>query len=118
MEPYIDQHLKDWFAILRTHYAQPRKTCNLSPQVHFFTFDVTSELSVGKPFGFIKKQGDVNGYINSLHIAFPFFNVTGNWPMLAWVMQTRIVNYLFAPSAADKEGFGHLRAVCSTCVEV
>jgi hypothetical protein len=57
--------------------ADPRGICGFGEWVHFFTFDIVSELTLSKRLGFVGKGIYIEGIIQKLEEAFAYFVVVG-----------------------------------------
>ncbi|KAK3312235.1 cytochrome P450 [Apodospora peruviana] len=78
-----------------------------SDRASYFTLDVISEIAYGEPFGFLKNDQDMFGYLEQSHKALPFMIVLGTLPGLSnwkdmWPLS------LLMPSEKDKFGMGYM----------
>lgn len=73
----------------------------------YFTMDVISEIAYGEPFGHLKNDKDVFGYLQQQHTALPFLILLGTVPsLISWVHRWPLK--LLLPSEKDKFGLGYM----------
>ncbi|KAH7627853.1 cytochrome P450 [Sordaria sp. MPI-SDFR-AT-0083] len=90
-EPRVDNAIKAFLSQTPKLYTcQPGstdgKTCNFVRWLQFFAFDVIGEITYSKRLGFIDREEDVDGIIESLDNAFDYSAVVGQMPWLdRWV---------------------------------
>jgi len=70
----------------------------------FYTLDVATSATFGKPLGFLDKDGDVEKYLEITESMTPMFGVLGTLPWLVYVMHVWPLNRMM-PDEADKVGF-------------
>ncbi|KAK1775550.1 cytochrome P450 [Copromyces sp. CBS 386.78] len=93
-EPRVDNAIRTFLSQTAKLYASTcasddedeKTTCNLVRWLQFFAFDVIAEITYSKRLGFIDREEDVDGIIESLDNAFDYSAVVGQMPWLdRWV---------------------------------
>ncbi|KAL7795936.1 cytochrome P450 [Trichoderma ceciliae] len=114
LEYSIDQRLRDFLELVRSKYVSTSTKVvpmDLARKVQFFTLDVISGVGLGKTFGMLQSDTDVEGYLQSseegLHIA----NVALALGF-SWITQAPFLGRFIAPSPEDSKGFGRMMATC------
>jgi hypothetical protein len=93
METTIETHIAKLVKLLETKYlsvAKSYRPVDFALKTQFFTLDVISDLSFGKPFGYIDQDGDVFDYIKITSSLIPALTVLSNIPTLAKVLHSRL----------------------------
>jgi cytochrome P450 len=89
---------------------------DLSKKIQFFTLDVISAVGMGRAFGMLRADKDIDHYIRSseqgLRIATAFSGLG-----LSWVAQAPLLGKWIAPKATDRAGFGALMGACFRVVD-
>ncbi|KAH8885376.1 cytochrome P450 [Thozetella sp. PMI_491] len=73
LEVSIDTHVRELIHLIRTKYLSTEtlaKPVDMAKKLQYLTLDVISEISFGEPFGDLRNDADVNGYIESTEAAF------------------------------------------------
>jgi cytochrome P450 len=110
LEANIDERLQELLRLLRRRYlstADKSTPFDLGEKVQYFAMDVISLIGLGKTFGDLEADADLDGYIASAHAGMTAFLYTvalGLVPILRWPPIER----LLAPTEKDKNGFGHM----------
>lgn len=89
---------------------------DLAPKVQFFTMDVTGLVGLGKRFGMMKQDRDVDDYLASAAEGIYLANIvvaTG----LSWILHAPVIGKYLMPSANDETGYGKLIAACFRAVD-
>ncbi|KAK4171117.1 cytochrome P450 [Triangularia setosa] len=110
MEQRIDARVREFVELVERKYTstpEELKTMEFGHRAQFFTLDVATGVTFGKPFGFMEKDGDVNRYLEITEVMTPMFGVLGALPQLVYAMHAWPLNKLM-PGAGDKVGFGAL----------
>ena len=118
LEPSIDAHVKELTHLIRSKYATPEastgtaKPMNLASKMQFFTLDVISDISLGKPFGDLKVDEDINDYLASSAEGLSIANTS--WAIgTMWLRDLPVIGKLISPSEKDAKGFGRMMAYAS-----
>ncbi|KAF2687216.1 cytochrome P450 monooxygenase-like protein [Lentithecium fluviatile CBS 122367] len=113
LEPTIDTHIKELVHLIRSKYAAPApsitpaKPMDLASTIQYLTLDVVSELSLGKPFGDLKADKDVNDYLKASADGLRIGNVA--WALgTLWLRDLPIIGPAISPSEKDASGFGRM----------
>ncbi|KAM6483357.1 cytochrome P450 [Trichoderma sp. SZMC 28011] len=114
LEQSIDQRLHEFIDLIRSKYVSTSGNVvpvDMAKKVQFFTLDVISGVGLGKTFGMLQSDTDVENYLQSseegLHIA--NFGLAFS---LSWITQARFLGKFIAPSPDDSKGFGRMMATC------
>ncbi len=108
MEGTVDKQIAKLVALIETKYISSGpdyRPMDLGQKGQFFTLDVISDLSFGKPFGYLEQDDDVFDYIKITDDYIPAMVVMGNVPWLARLTHTPLFRNLL-PKESDKLGFG------------
>lgn len=117
MEGRVDSQVREFLDLIERKYISTPGECKpmeFGHRAQFYTLDVVTSATFGKPFGFLKKDGDVNKYLEITESMTPMFGVLGALPQLVYVMHTWPFNYLM-PGEGDKFGFGRLMKYFPPC---
>ncbi|CAI6340228.1 unnamed protein product [Periconia digitata] len=117
LESSIDVHIKELVHLISSKYVtsssgnEVTKPMDLAAKMQYFTLDVISHIGLGTPFGHLKTDQDVNGYLKSMEeglwIATTIFGLGMNW----------LRNSPLGPSEKDQAGFGKMMAEARKIVE-
>jgi len=83
------------------------KPLDLSTRSNFFALDVISDVSFGKPFGFLVEDKDLYNYIEITDSAVPMLSLLQAFPRITNVLYSWPLR-LALPSTGDQVGFGRL----------
>lgn len=119
LEPSIDVLVQELIRLIRSKYISTDNKVikmDVAKKVQFFTLDVISSVGLGKTFGMLKADTDIDDYAKSaeegLMIAAKAFALGING-----LTQTPIIGPLIGPSPKDKTGFGKMIATCFRYVD-
>ncbi|PNP54451.1 hypothetical protein THARTR1_05008 [Trichoderma harzianum] len=114
LEQSIDERLQEFIDLIRSKYVSTSGNVvpvDMARKVQFFTLDVISGVGLGRTFGMLQSDSDVENYLQSseegLHIA--NFGLAFS---LSWITQARFLGKFIAPSPEDSKGFGRMMATC------
>ncbi|KAF3354199.1 hypothetical protein VdG1_07664 [Verticillium dahliae VDG1] len=114
LEASIDERLEDLLNLVRTKYiSTPDRIVpmDLAKKVQFFTLDVISAVGLGKTFGMLAADKDVDSYLQSSEEGLAAANTA--WALGAsWLAQSPVLGRFIAPSPRDNNGFGKMMATC------
>lgn len=122
LEPSIDTHVKELIHLIRSKYASPTScTAPLQPmdmatKIQYLTLDVISSVGLGKPFGDLKADEDVNDYLKATAEGLKIGNMAFGIGT-SWMVNAPIIGPAIAPSEKDKKGFGKMMAEARKVVE-
>jgi cytochrome P450 len=111
LEPSIDTHVKELVHLIQSKYASPAtstkitKPMDLASKIQYFTVDVISDVGLGRPFGDLKADKDVHGYIKSSEGGLRAGN-TAFGLGTSWLRDLPIIGPALNPSERDASGFG------------
>ncbi|KAB8238143.1 cytochrome P450 [Aspergillus alliaceus] len=118
LESDIDLRVQDFFDLIRNRYLSTEdnpKPMDLAKKVQYLTLDVISTVGLGKSFGMLKTDTDVNEYAKSTEeglLLANFLMGTG----LHWLTQTQWLGKFLGPSTNDSTGFGKMMATAEQMV--
>ncbi|KAK4663884.1 uncharacterized protein QC763_501940 [Podospora pseudopauciseta] len=110
MEKRVDRQVGAFIDLVERKYVSGRsdtKPMEFGHRAQFFTLDVATSVTFGRPFGFLDRDGDVNRYLEITEVMLPMFGVLGALPQLVYAMHTWPLRKMM-PGAGDKVGFGVL----------
>ncbi|KAK5653714.1 hypothetical protein OQA88_8745 [Cercophora sp. LCS_1] len=119
MESRVDSQVRSFLDLVRRKYvSEPGvfRPMEFAHRAQFYTLDVVTSVTFGTPFGFLKKDGDVEKYLETTEAMTPMFGVLGTLPWLVYVMHAWPLNR-FMPGEGDKVGFGRLMKFASDAVQ-
>lgn len=76
---------------------------------HYLTMDVITALSLGRPFGFVKEDKDMYGYVRTVGNSLPIWYLSAALPVINMVTRLQIVQKLILPSDQDRIGLGKIK---------
>lgn len=119
LEPSIDVIVQQFIHLLQSKYMSTDDKIvpvDLARKVQFFTLDVISGVGLGKSFGMLEADTDIDAYAKSseegLLLAAKALALGING-----LTQLPVIGPLIAPSPKDKTGFGRMMAACFRYVE-
>jgi cytochrome P450 len=89
---------------------------DLSKKVQYFTLDVISSVGLGKAFGMLQSDHDVEDYLQSTEEGLEMAN-TALAMGFSWLAQAPFVGRFIAPSPKDNNGFGRMMNACFHLVD-
>ncbi|KAJ6157812.1 hypothetical protein N7470_005404 [Penicillium chermesinum] len=118
LEAAVDDRVQEFIDLIRSRYISSDvvKPMDLAIKVQFFTLDVISSVGLGKTFGMLKSDHDVDSYVESLKEGL----AVGNTALalgFSWITQAPLIGRLIAPSPKDKTGFGKMMKACFQIVD-
>ncbi|KAM0268896.1 hypothetical protein ACHAQH_009869 [Verticillium albo-atrum] len=119
LEASVDERLQDLLNLIKTKYISTQDRIipmDLAKKVQFFTLDVISAVGLGKTFGMLTADEDVDLYLQSSEEGLAAANFA--WALgVSWLAQAPVVGRLIAPSPRDNNGFGRMMATCFRFVD-
>ncbi|KAL3462677.1 cytochrome P450 [Aspergillus heterothallicus] len=119
LEASIDERLHAFLALIRTKYISSTNhivPMDLAQKVQYFTLDVISSVGLGKTFGMLHSDHDVDNYISSSEEGLAIGN-TALALGFSWLAQAPVVGKFIAPSPDKPNGFGRMMAACFRAVD-
>lgn len=89
---------------------------DLAKKIPYFTLDVISHVGLGEPFGDLKADEDVKGYLQSSEEGLKIGN-TAFAMGVAWMKDAPVIGPLISPSEKDSTGFGRMMAEARKIVD-
>lgn len=89
---------------------------DLAKKVQYFTLDVISNVGLGKAFGMLQSDRDVDNYLQSSEEGLAIGN-TALAMGFSWLTQAPFIGRFIAPSPKDNNGFGKMMAACFRLVD-
>ncbi|KAH7122103.1 cytochrome P450 [Dactylonectria estremocensis] len=119
LERSVDERLQEFLDLIRSKYISSDDhivPMDLAKKVQFFTLDVISSVGLGKAFGMLRTDLDVDGYIQSSEEGLSIANnalAVG----FSWIAQAPVIGKFIAPSPENNNGFGKMMASCFRVVD-
>ncbi|OHE92219.1 cytochrome P450 [Colletotrichum orchidophilum] len=119
LEPTIDHRLEELLDLIRSKYLSSDSKVvpmDLAKKIQYFTLDVISAVGLGKAFGMLRTDSDVDDYLKSTEEGLStvrFACAAG----ISWIAQSPIIGKFIAPSPTDNNGFGKMISACFRYVE-
>ncbi|KAK3314261.1 pisatin demethylase [Apodospora peruviana] len=110
LEPIIDRNILALIHLLETQYILPGKPFDFARKAQFFTLDAISDISYGKPFGFLANDTDLYSYIATIEEQLPTIMLTTVYPWIVDVLSSPLFKRLL-PSDKDLIGLGRIRGI-------
>lgn len=89
---------------------------DLSKKIQFFTLDVISAVGMGRAFGMLRADADIDHYVRSSEQGLRMA-AAASALRLSWLMQAPVIGKWIAPKRTDKVGFGAMMGACFKLVE-
>jgi cytochrome P450 len=108
MEGTVDEQVAALIDLIETKYISTSteyRPMDFALKTQYFTLDVISALSFGRPLGYLKHDVDLHDYIKITTAYVPFMMVLAHVPWLADLLHSRLLRGLL-PKESDKLGFG------------
>ncbi|KAK0631284.1 cytochrome P450 [Immersiella caudata] len=118
MEGRVDSQVRSFLDLIKRKYTSTPagvKAMDFGHRAQFYTLDVATSATFGKPWGFLEKDGDVEKYLETTEVITPMFGVLGTLPWLVYVMHAWPLNKLM-PGEGDTVGFGRLMNLAGEAV--
>ncbi|KAK1977679.1 cytochrome P450 [Colletotrichum cereale] len=118
-EPGVDRIVAQFIKLIKSKYISTStnfRPIEFSHKSQYFALDVVSDLSFGEALGFLAKDEDLFGYVETNDYIFPVLAVMLNTPWLGIVMQQWPLNKLL-PFESEWFGFGRLMGMAKTLVD-
>lgn len=119
LEGSVDERLQDLLNLIRTKYISSNSHVvhmDLAKKVQYFTLDVISSVGLGKAFGMLKSDHDVDNYLQSSEEGLAIAH-TSLAMGLSWITQMPFIGKFIAPSPKDNNGFGKMMTACFRLVD-
>ncbi|KAM5350025.1 hypothetical protein ACJ41O_006530 [Fusarium nematophilum] len=119
LENSVDEQVQEFIDLIRSKYiSSPDHVVpmDLAQKVQYFTLDVISSIGLGKTFGMLRTDSDVDEYLKSSEEGLAI----GNKALamgISWLAQAPFIGAFIAPSPKDNTGFGKMMATCFRYVE-
>lgn len=119
MESRVDSQVHAFIDLVERKYLSTSgvlRPMDFGHRAQFFTLDVATSATFGKPFGFLQKDGDVEKYLETTESMTPAFGILGTLPWLVYAMHAWPLK-MFMPGEGDAIGFGRLMKFASEAVK-
>ncbi|WQF88082.1 Putative cytochrome P450 [Colletotrichum destructivum] len=119
LEPTIDQRLEELIYLIRSKYLSSNAETmpmDLAKKIQYFTLDVISSVGLGKAFGMLRADNDVDDYLKSTEEGLSAVGLTVALGV-SWMAQAPFIGRFLAPSPTDNNGFGKMIAACFRYVD-
>lgn len=101
MEDKVDDCVKLFVRQLDAKYARNGAPCDIHNWIQYFAFEVTTEMTMSRKFGFLEEGRDIDGILRDVEANFYYRALTGNMPWLDYLM-ARNPLYLALANPTDK----------------
>ncbi|KAJ5620039.1 hypothetical protein N7510_004023 [Penicillium lagena] len=119
LEGSVDERLQDFLNLIQSKYVSSDRQVvpmDLAKKVQYFTLDVISSVGLGKAFGMLQSDHDVDDYLSSSEEGLAIGN-TALAMGFSWITQAPFIGRFIAPSPKDNNGFGRMMAACFRLVD-
>ncbi|KAM7192326.1 Cytochrome P450 [Naviculisporaceae sp. PSN 640] len=115
LESTIDRNLLSLIRLLETRYISSNKPFDFARKAQFFTLDAISDISYGRPFGYLANDTDMFNYIGMTEAQLPTIMLTSVYPWLVDLLSSPLLNR-FVPSDKDLLGLGRITGIVKQIV--
>ncbi|ERT03266.1 hypothetical protein HMPREF1624_01572 [Sporothrix schenckii ATCC 58251] len=116
LEAEVDAVLLQFVDVVRTRYVATRKPMDLAVLAQYFTLDSITKVAFGQAFGFLEREEDVHGYLQSILDVAPVMQTSSEVPFLNRIVTSPFVLKLAGPKVTDKDGIGRMMGVARDIV--
>jgi hypothetical protein len=119
LEDSIDNRLVDFFQLIKEKYTSggsELRPVDFGRITQYFVIDVITDMAFRKPFGFLKADADVNGYISTQEALLPIFEWLSAIPLLSKIAKSPMIAKFVMPQPTDKEGLGYMMGIAKRTV--
>ncbi|KAJ5553091.1 hypothetical protein N7494_002469 [Penicillium frequentans] len=119
LERAVDEQVHNLLNLVRSKYVSSDHCVvpmDLAKKVQYFTLDVISSVGLGKAFGMLQNDLDVDQYLQSSEEGLAIGN-TALALGLSWITQAPLIGRFIAPSPKDNNGFGKMMDACFRLVD-
>ncbi|KAJ6045244.1 uncharacterized protein N7446_003446 [Penicillium canescens] len=119
LEGSVDEQVQDFLNLIRSKYISSDRSVvpmDLAKKVQYFTLDVISSVGLGKSFGMLQSDQDVDDYLQSSEEGLAIGNAALAMGF-SWITQAPFIGRFIAPSPKDNNGFGKMMAACFRLVD-
>ncbi|KND88422.1 Pisatin demethylase [Tolypocladium ophioglossoides CBS 100239] len=115
----IDLRVQEFIGLIRSKYLSSDGQVvpmDLGQKVQYFTLDVISAVGLGKTFGMLRSDSDVDDYLKSSQEGLSMGNAALAMGF-SGLAHTPLIGRFIAPSPTDNSGFGKMMAACFRYVD-
>ncbi|KAL4916479.1 cytochrome P450 [Aspergillus aurantiobrunneus] len=119
LERSVDERLAELLHLIRSKYLSTNHRTvpmDLAKKAQYFTLDVISSVGLGKPFGMLQSDSDIDSYLQSSEEGLAIGH-TALALGISWLPQVPYIGRFLAPSPQDPTGFGKMMASCFRLVD-
>ncbi|KAF2738093.1 pisatin demethylase [Polyplosphaeria fusca] len=115
LEASIDTHVQALIHLIRSKYAASATSSaastpmDLATKIQYLTLDVISDVGLGKPFGDLEADQDLNDYLKASAVGLRIGNLSFGLG-IGWLRNLPIIGPAISPSEQDQTGFGRMMA--------
>ncbi|KAA8900649.1 cytochrome P450 [Sphaerosporella brunnea] len=110
LEPKMDQWIVDWTELNRRVFLKSGPVKDFNNRLMYMAYDLLSDLTFGRPFGFMAKNGDVNEIIKGASVSRLMHHLLALVPSFLWLLRNTFLGYYILPRRYPDRGFGYLMA--------
>ncbi|PNY25948.1 Pisatin demethylase [Tolypocladium capitatum] len=119
LELSIDLRVQELIDLIRSKYLSSDDRVvpmDLGQKAQYFTMDVIGAVGLGRSFGMLRSDSDVDGYLKSSEEG--LFTANAALALgFSWLAHTPLIGRFIAPSPTDNNGFGKMMAACFRYVD-
>ena len=109
LEQSVDARVQDLVDLISKKYVSEGseyRPLDFAVIAQYFTMDVLTDVAFGDPFGYLTNDKDMYEYIQTIRAFMPVLELQTNSPFTNWIMSSRLVKAILAPTAKDRTGMG------------
>jgi cytochrome P450 len=119
LEDTVNERVQEFLNLVRSKYISSDSQVvpmDLAKKVQYFTLDVISSVGLGKEFGMLQSDHDVDDYLQSTEEGLATAS-TALAMGFSWITQAPLIGKFIAPSPKDNNGFGKMMTACFRLVD-
>ncbi|KGQ10980.1 Pisatin demethylase [Beauveria bassiana D1-5] len=119
-ESAMDRQIQNFVTMLETKYTSAEseiRPVDMAEKIQFLALDIIGDISLGKPFGYLKQDRDLYNFNEINMSSLPILTFVSILPGIADVIHTWPFR-LALPKEGDQVGFGRLLKLVTKSVEI
>ncbi|KAM3533367.1 hypothetical protein MY4038_003374, partial [Beauveria bassiana] len=119
-EAAMDRQIQNFVTMLETKYTSAEseiRPVDMAEKIQFLALDIIGDISLGKPFGYLKQDRDLYNFNEINMSSLPILTFVSILPGIADVIHTWPFR-LALPKEGDQVGFGRLLKLVTKSVEI
>ncbi len=122
VEDNVNSRIDEWMKVVDQNWtsnSNSTKPFDISRMIQYLTMDVITHLLFGDPFGYVRTQSDVHGFLQIVQERLPVVEQLSLFTELCSLLL--FVSYMpwirnVLPSRRDERGIGKVMKVCTFCI--